>query len=130
MCAFHKLAMFDLLQAVCDDLEKTRTDLNCINEKLEEVCESRESSKFKFFESQCQNLVRQEAALLDQRLQLWLLTKNSIKTREEDTDEAEENLVLPTGIAILIPVCILALICLHLFFSFTTQQSRLKFVQI
>ena len=118
--------MFDLLQAVCDDLEKTRTLLlTDVNRKLEEICESPESSRFKFLESQRQHLEQRETALLDQRLQLWLLTNSSLGTREEDKDE--ETFCLPNVIAIFVPICILAIVCLHLVLP---QQSRLKFVQI
>ena len=116
----------DLLQAVCDDLDKTRLELAETIKKLEDLCEAPESDKYKFYDRQRQGLLERENKLLEQRVQLWIMYGNGLGPRQ-DSVEKDDDVLLTTGdyTVLAIPLLILAIFFMNTFLA----KSRVRFME-
>ena len=117
--------MLDLLQAVCDDLEKTRLELTEIAKKLEDLCEAPDSDKYKFYYRERQSLLERENKLLEQRIQLWIMYGNVLGPQQ--SVGKDDDILLSTGdyTILAIPLLIMAIF----FINGLLAKSRVRFME-
>lgn len=115
--------MIDPQEVICNELEKTRSAIGDVLRKLEEVCESPESCKYKFLAKERQCLMEQESELLQQRLQLWKLM---LSRKDEKIDDMDDNCLVYEGFAYFAIICLFIVICVQ----FLTVRPKFKFMEL